>query len=216
MYVYASIYTCTYCTYGRDTHCIGCVWICNILEKCSLIILHHREIKLMQNDSNLADNPPPSSRPSPIDAEYIVSLALDMFVYTEWQLITKHSDEVAYWLYTVISWYILLRKGTSISGCGHGRMGGGGVQAPPPFGPLCRLFNSGPKVGPPPGPPLFLIVDLRWAPTFEKSWIRPCMIISFCSKSSEVKAASARRQHGFPQPISVALVRSPMFSLDLC
>ena len=30
--------------------------------------------------------------------------------------------------------------------------GGGvqGVRTPPPFGPRCRLFNIGPKVGPPP------------------------------------------------------------------
>ena len=37
--------------------------------------------------------------------------------------------------------------------------GGGGLD--PPFGPRCRLFNIGPKVGP---PPLFLLVDLRWTP----------------------------------------------------
>ena len=41
-----------------------------------------------------------------------------------------------------------------------GGSGGGGVR-PPPFGPRCRLFNIGPKVGP---PPLFLLVDLRWTP----------------------------------------------------
>ena len=37
----------------------------------------------------------------------------------------------------------------------------GGVQGvrTPPFGPRCRLFNIGPKVGPP-----FLLVDLRWTP----------------------------------------------------
>ena len=40
--------------------------------------------------------------------------------------------------------------------------GGGGVQGvrTPPFGPRCRLFNIGPKVG----PLLFLLVDLRWTP----------------------------------------------------
>ena len=44
--------------------------------------------------------------------------------------------------------------------------GGGGVQGvrSPPFGPRCRLFNIGPKVGPPLGPPPLLFVDLRWAP----------------------------------------------------
>ena len=44
--------------------------------------------------------------------------------------------------------------------------GGGGPGGPdPPFGPRCRLFNIGPKVGPPLGPPpLFLLVDLRWSP----------------------------------------------------
>ena len=44
----------------------------------------------------------------------------------------------------------------------------------PLFGPRCRLFNIGPKVGPPPGPP-FLHVHLRWTPPpFQKSWSRPC------------------------------------------
>ena len=49
------------------------------------------------------------------------------------------------------------------SGGSAGGGGGGGVQGvrPPPFGPRCRLFNIGsPKVG----PPLFLLVDLRWTP----------------------------------------------------
>ena len=36
-----------------------------------------------------------------------------------------------------------------------------GVRTPPPFGPRCRLFNINPKVGPPLGPPPFLLVDLR-------------------------------------------------------
>ena len=35
-----------------------------------------------------------------------------------------------------------------------GSRGGGGPGGPdPPFGPRCRLFNIGPKVGPPLGPP---------------------------------------------------------------
>ena len=39
----------------------------------------------------------------------------------------------------------------------------GGAGGPDPlFCPRCRLFNIGPKVGPPPGPPLFLLVKLRW------------------------------------------------------
>ena len=43
--------------------------------------------------------------------------------------------------------------------------GGGGGVRPPPFGPRCRFFNIGPKVGPPLGPPPpFLLVDLRWTP----------------------------------------------------
>ena len=43
--------------------------------------------------------------------------------------------------------------------------GGGGSKGPGPhpfFGPRCRLFNIGPKVGPPP---------------FKKSWIRPCIYL---------------------------------------
>ena len=89
-----------------------------------------------------------------------------------------------------------------LSGGSRGGGGGGsrGSGPPPPFGPRCRLFNIGPKVGPPP----FLLVDLRcsggscgwrhadnvqggggvlvknlvsaaWPPPpFQKSWIRPC------------------------------------------
>ena len=34
-------------------------------------------------------------------------------------------------------------------------MGVQGVCPPPPFGPRCRLFNIGVKIGPPPGPPFF-------------------------------------------------------------
>ena len=38
-------------------------------------------------------------------------------------------------------------------------VGGGGEGGPggpaPPFGPRCRLFNMGPKIVPPPGPPFF-------------------------------------------------------------
>ena len=42
--------------------------------------------------------------------------------------------------------------------------GGQGVRTPP-FGPRCRLFNIGPKVGPPLGPPPpFLLVYLRPTP----------------------------------------------------
>ena len=45
------------------------------------------------------------------------------------------------------------------------RGGGGGPGGPhPPFGPRCRLFNIGPKVGSPLGPPPPLRVDLRWTP----------------------------------------------------
>ena len=43
--------------------------------------------------------------------------------------------------------------------------GGGGSGGPdPPFGPRCKLFNIGPKVGPPLGPPplsLLVGIDLR-------------------------------------------------------
>ena len=45
--------------------------------------------------------------------------------------------------------------------------GGGGGQDPPPFVPRCRLFNIGPKIGPPSGPP-FLLVDLIWTPPLSK------------------------------------------------
>ena len=55
--------------------------------------------------------------------------------------------------------------------CMGGSGGGGGVQAgglDPLFGPRCRLFNIGLKVGPPgPLPPLiFACIDLRirWTP----------------------------------------------------
>ena len=45
----------------------------------------------------------------------------------------------------------------------HGRIRGGSRGSPPPFVPRCRLFNIGPKIGPPSGPP-FLLVDLIWTP----------------------------------------------------
>ena len=52
--------------------------------------------------------------------------------------------------------------------------GGAGVRTPPPhFGPRCRLFNIGTKVGSPPGPP-FLACRPIIPPPFQKSWIRPC------------------------------------------
>ena len=38
----------------------------------------------------------------------------------------------------------------------HGRIQGGGAGGPASlFGPRCRLFNIGPTIGPPPGPPFF-------------------------------------------------------------
>ena len=36
-----------------------------------------------------------------------------------------------------------------------GSGGGGGLDPPPPFVPRCRLFNIGPKIGPPSDPPFF-------------------------------------------------------------
>ena len=50
--------------------------------------------------------------------------------------------------------------------------GGSRGSGPPFFGPRCRPFNIGPKIGPLPEPP-FLLVDLRWTP-FQKSCISPC------------------------------------------
>ena len=46
-----------------------------------------------------------------------------------------------------------------------GGSGGGGVQGVcPPFVPRCRLFNIGPKIGPPSVSPFFACIDLIWAP----------------------------------------------------
>ena len=57
----------------------------------------------------------------------------------------------------------------------HGRIErGGGGSGSPLFCPCCRLFNIGPKVGPPPGP-LFLLVNLRWTP-FSKILDPPCNV----------------------------------------
>ena len=57
------------------------------------------------------------------------------------------------------------------------RGGGGPGGLDPPFVPRCRLFNIGPKIGPPSGPP-FLLVDLIWTPPpLQKSWIRPCTFL---------------------------------------
>ena len=46
---------------------------------------------------------------------------------------------------------------------GGSRGGGGPGGLDPPFVPRYRLFNIGPKIGPPSGPP-FLLVDLIWTP----------------------------------------------------
>ena len=50
------------------------------------------------------------------------------------------------------------------------RIQGARGSAPPPFGPRCRLFNIGPKVGPPP----FLLVDLRWTPVADPGCVCVC------------------------------------------
>ena len=44
--------------------------------------------------------------------------------------------------------YMSYPIGLSVADPGGG--GPGGPDPPPPFGPRCRLFNIGPKVGPPP------------------------------------------------------------------
>ena len=49
-----------------------------------------------------------------------------------------------------------------------GGSGGGGVRTPL-FGPRCRLFN----IGPPPGLPLFLLVDIRWTPLLKNPGSAP-------------------------------------------
>ena len=44
-----------------------------------------------------------------------------------------------------------------LPGPGPGGGSPGGPDPTPLFGPRCRLFNIGPKVGPPPGPPSFCL-----------------------------------------------------------
>ena len=83
-----------------------------------------------------------------------------VFAATDWEDSEDDDDEV----------YRPIHHGIYMGGSKEGVQGAG-----PPFGPRCRLFDIGHKVGPPPGPPL-LIVDLRirWTPVpFQKSWIRP-------------------------------------------
>ena len=46
--------------------------------------------------------------------------------------------------------------------------GGGGGSGAPLFGPRCRLFNIGTKVGPPPGPPFLACRPKMDPPTFSK------------------------------------------------
>ena len=58
--------------------------------------------------------------------------------------------------------------------CMGGSSGGQGVRTPL-FGPRCRLFKIGPKIGPPPGSPVFSLYTYNGPPPpFKKSWIRPC------------------------------------------
>ena len=48
--------------------------------------------------------------------------------------------------------FIFSYQNVAISLCTGGSGGGGPGGSPPPPGPLCRLFNIGPNIGPPPGP----------------------------------------------------------------
>ena len=48
--------------------------------------------------------------------------------------VTKHHCDICYSVY--IRTYVYM----------HGRIGGGQGVRTPPFGPLCRLFNIGPKI----------------------------------------------------------------------
>ena len=63
---------------------------------------------------------------------------------------------------------------------------GGGIQGvrTPPFVPRCRLFNIGPKIGPPAGPPFFAGRPNLDPPPFQKSWIRPW----YCKKDWPIKS----------------------------
>ena len=73
------------------------------------------------------------------------------------------------------SWFYWLKRHTQWRIQGGGGPGGPDPP-PPPFGPRCRLFNIGPKVGPPLGPPPPFFAcrpKSRWTPPFQKSWIRP-------------------------------------------
>ena len=59
------------------------------------------------------------------------------------------------------------RSNEGLMGVCSSRSRGGGVQGvrTPPFVPRCRLFNIGPKIGPPSAPP-FLLVDLIYKADF--------------------------------------------------
>ena len=69
-------------------------------------------------------------------------------------------------------------------GTTHGRIwiGGGGLD--PPFGPRCRLFNIGPKIGPPPESPLFCLETYGRPPPPLKILDPPLLPVS---KQSETK-----------------------------
>ena len=63
------------------------------------------------------------------------------------QALNRKSDRIALCLaiHSPISVYEI-----AVADPGGGGGGPGGPDPPPPFGPRCRLFNIGPKVGPPP------------------------------------------------------------------
>ena len=63
---------------------------------------------------------------------------------------------------------------------------------PPLLGPrcTCRLFNIGPKVGPPLLAPLFLLVNLRWTPLFKNPGSAPETPTYFSLGSTVVLASS--------------------------
>ena len=64
--------------------------------------------------------------------------------------------------------------------------GGPGSLDPPLFVPRCRLFNIGPKIGPPSGPPFFACRPNLDPPPFPKSWIRPRFLLLLSSSSSSL------------------------------
>ena len=89
-----------------------------------------------------------------------INIFCDSVTQAMYSLSVQINIKIIYYFYFFycLPYFVKIRKKVYCEGyefyVAHGRIRGG-VRTPPPFGPRCRLFSIGPKVGPTPGPPFF-------------------------------------------------------------